>query len=89
MPVKPDTTPDENLVAPAAVVPPTSPEIARISRLDEMKKYFKTQPRVRVKVRNDGDVPVQINGYTFLVQSNVSVEVPQDVADLLEAAGYI
>lgn len=67
----------------------TDVEQARMSRLDEMREYFKHQKRVRVKVRNDGDVPVQINGYTFVVQSNVSVEVPQDVADLLENAGYI
>lgn len=64
-------------------------EVARLSRIDQMKEYFKHQPRVRVKVRNDADVPVQINGYTFLVQAGVPVDVPQDVADLLSAADYI
>lgn len=64
-------------------------EQARLSRIDQMRDYFKTQPRRRVKVRNDADVPVQINGYTFIVQANVNVDVPVDVADLLEEAGYI
>ena len=67
----------------------TEQESARLSRIDEMREYFKTQKRVRVKVRNDADVPVQINGYTFIVQANVAVEVPVDVADQLELAGYI
>ncbi len=67
----------------------TEQEVARMSRIDEMRDYFKGQKRVRVKVRNDSDVPVQINGYTFIVQANVAVEVPTDVADILEEAGYI
>lgn len=70
-------------------VPQTHPEIARMSTLDKMRDYYKTSPRVRVKIRNEGDVPVQINGYTFVIQSNVAVDVPEDVATLLEEAGYI
>lgn len=67
----------------------TLQETARLSRIDEMREYFKNQKRIRVKVRNDSDVPVQINGYTFIVAANVPVEVPVDVAELLEVAGYI
>ena len=68
-------------------------EQARLSLIDEMKKYFRAERAKgnvrKVKIHNDSDVPVQINGYTFLVQKGVSVEVPNDVADLLEEAGYI
>lgn len=67
----------------------TDAEAARLSLIDKMKIYFKDQKRVRVKVRNDADVPVQINGYTFIVQANVPVDVPEDVARLLDEAGYI
>jgi hypothetical protein len=83
---------DDESVTPEPVVPAkvrTDAEQARISRIDEMKVYFKNQKRVRVKVRNDADVPVQINGYTFIVQAGVPVDVPEDVAALLEAADYI
>lgn len=82
---------DEPVVLSPAVepVPQTNPEVARMSVLDKMRDYFKTQERVRIKIRNEGDVPVQINGYTFVVQSNVAVDVPKDVAQLLEEAGYI
>ena len=93
MPPKPMA---ESADAPAEVIAPqpspaakTEAEVARLSLIDQMKVYFKNQPRVRVKVHNDADVPVQINGYTFIVMANVPVDVPQDVADLLEAAGYI
>lgn len=83
-------TADSEVVAPKTFEQAkTEAEMDRISLIDKMKVYFKDQPRVRVKVRNDGDVPVQINGYTFIVMANVPVEVPQDVADLLETAGYI
>ncbi len=67
----------------------TDQQMARLSLIDKTRDYFKTQKRVRVKVRNDGDVSVQVNGYTFVIQANVPVEVPEDVATLLEDAGYI
>jgi hypothetical protein len=96
MAVKPSARPaDEAEVGvevPAATVSPArklAAEETRLSLIDQMREYFKTQKRVRVKVRNDADVPVQINGYTFIVQANVSVDVPEDVARLLEDAGYI
>jgi hypothetical protein len=71
----------------------TEQEFARMSRIDEMRAHFKKQKEkgdyVRVKVRSDSDVPVQINGYTFIIQANVPVDVPREVRDLLEEAGYI
>lgn len=67
----------------------TEQEMARVSLIDQMREYFKGQKRVRVRVRNDGDVPVQVNGYTFIVAANVPVDVPEDVAWHLENAGYI
>lgn len=62
---------------------------ARLSMIDNMRDHFKDMPRVRVKVRNDGDVPVQVNGYTFIIQCNVDVDVPVQVADILREADYI
>lgn len=62
---------------------------ARISMIDAMKEHFKKSKRVRVKVRSDQDVPVQINGYTFIIQANVPVDVPEEVADILEQGDYI
>jgi hypothetical protein len=86
----PTPTNDTEVVAPKPLaVAATEQEAVRQSLIDKMRDYFKDQKRVRVKVRNDSDVPVQINGYTFIVQHDVPVDVPQDVADLLEAADYI
>lgn len=60
------------------------------SMLNRMRQYFAVQPRVRVRVpKEKGNVPVQINGYTFLIAAGEYVEVPRDVADALEAGNYI
>ena len=90
------STKGESPQEPEVIAPPksfaqakTEQEAARTSLIDRMREHFKNEPRVRVKVRNDADVPVQINGYTFLVQAGVPVDVPQSVADLLAAADYI
>lgn len=61
----------------------------RVSLIDYMKQYLSEQPKRRVKVRNDGDVFVQINGYSILIQAGVPVDVPEPVAHLLEQADYI
>ncbi len=81
-----DTEVIEPTISPKAK---TELEAKRLSLIDHMRAHYKTQKRVRVKVRNDADVPVQINGYTFIVAANVAVDVPEDVAKLLEDAGYI
>ena len=64
-------------------------QVANISRIDKMRKHFLSQPKRRVKVRNDSPVRVQVNGYSFLIQPDVYVEVPEEIADLLEQADYI
>lgn len=68
---------------------PQAASVARISVLDKMKTHFSKQKRVRVKVHNDSPVTVQVNGYTFVIQEGVPVEVPEQVAEILEDAGYI
>lgn len=62
---------------------------AHESMLNVMKRIFATQPRVKVKVHNDSDVFVQINGYSFLIKPGKTVEVPEQVAEVLEEGGYI
>lgn len=87
-----DPTPIEvEAEAPAPVSPSVQAEaqIARQSMLNVMRDKFAVEPRVRVKVKNDGPVPVQINGYSFLIQQDVWVEVPESVAEILDEAGYI
>lgn len=74
------------------VEPKADPILTRAavdSMLDVMRKKFAAEPRVRVKVKNDGPVPVQVNGYSFLIRENVWVEVPESVAAILDEAGYI
>lgn len=73
---------------PSAVVQ-TEATVTQQSMLNVMREVFAKQKRVRVKVHNDGPVSVQVNGYTFLIRENVPVEVPEQIAELLDAAGYI
>jgi hypothetical protein len=61
----------------------------RTTLIEETKAWLATQPKRTVKVRSDGDVFVQINGYGMLIQPGVSVEVPEPVAVLLDQADYI
>lgn len=78
--------------APAAAATPavtTQATVTQQSMLNVMRDTFAKQKRVRVKVHNDGPVTVQVNGYTFLIQEGVHVEVPEQVAELLDQAGYI
>lgn len=64
-------------------------EAKRTSLIDYMKSWLSAQPKRRVKVHHDGDVFVQINGYSLLIQSGVPVDVPEPVAVLLDQADYI
>lgn len=83
----PTSTPAvEAITAPATS---DSAERAHQSLIDRMRVELAAQPKRTVKVRNDGDVFVQINGYSFLIQPDVKVSVPEPVADLLDEAGYI
>ena len=87
-----DPTP---MVAPEPATPVASPvvqaqaTVAQQSMLNVMRDKFATEKRTRVKIKNDGPVPVQVNGYSFLIRENVWVEVPESVAEILDAAGYI
>jgi len=63
----------------------------------DMKAVLDAQPKVRVKLyqvpkdSTDAELPpqvVQINGYIMYVPRGVSVEVPEEVANILEEAGY-
>ena len=65
-----------------------TPEIKKVE--DAVEK----QPTVRIKIpklkdRQDEYVPVGINGYIQYIPVGESVEVPEQVAELLENAGYI
>lgn len=64
-------------------------EEAQRSMLNIMADKFASEKRVSVKVRNDGDVFLQVNGYSFLIKPNVKVEVPESIVPLLEDAGYL
>ncbi len=74
--------------APSAEVA-LSARAAQDSMLNVMRDHYKTEKRVRVKVHSDRPVTVQVNGYSFLIREGVAVEVPESVADILDAAGYI
>jgi hypothetical protein len=64
-------------------------EEAQRSMLNIMRDKFKNEKRVTVKVRNDSDVFLQVNGYSFLIKPNTKVEVPESIVPLLEDAGYL
>jgi hypothetical protein len=71
-------------------IQPTAPaEAKRVSLIDYMRDWLAAQPKRRVRARNDGDIFVQINGYSLLIQPNVYVDVPEPVVTLLEEAGYL
>lgn len=75
---------------PAPSVEETEERAQHESMLNVMRDYFAAQPKVRIRVpKEKGNVPVQVNGYTFLIAAGEYVEVPRDVADILEAAQYI
>lgn len=73
----------------ATAAPSGSAIVAHESMIAQMRRKFANEKRVRVKVHNDGPVPVQVNGYTFVIRENVWVEVPESVAAILDDAGYI
>lgn len=72
-----------------AIDPLVAAERGRVSLLDRMRDELAKEPKREVKVRSDGDVFVQINGYTFIIQPGLKVKVPESVAVLLENADYI
>lgn len=64
-------------------------EEAHRSHLNIMADKFASEKRVTVKIHNDRDVFVQINGYSFLIAPNVKVQVPESLVPILEDAGYL
>lgn len=88
-----DPTPIEVEAPPSSAGPSAAVQtqaiLAQQSMLNVMRDKYASEPRVRVKVHNDGPVSVQVNGYSFLIREGIAVEVPESVAELLDAAGYI
>ena len=77
-------------------VAPTEGEMQaqRSALLEELE----AQPKIRIRLyqvphdSNDEkleDVMVGINGYVYQLQRGVSVDVPEEVANILERGGYI
>lgn len=60
-----------------------------------MKEAYAKEKKVRIKIPvdvlnpEDLTVTVQVNGYTFLIKRNESVEVPESIANILSEAKYI
>lgn len=79
----------ETVVETSAPEPTLAAEAARQSMIDYMAEKYAKEERVEVKVRNDGDVFLSVNGYSFLIQPNKKVKVPKSILPLLEEAGYI
>jgi|ABSQ01.1.fsa_nt_gi deoxycytidine triphosphate deaminase len=52
-----------------------------------MRDYYAAQPKVSIKTREDEWV--QVNGYTFIIKAGERVEVPKDIAAILEESGRI
>ena len=70
------------------------------SQLDNMaketgKEVNATQDKVKIRIpidplnKHDLVVPVLINGYMWKIEKGKSVEVPENVAEILTEAGYI
>ena len=57
----------------------------------EVNKQDKIKIRIPIDPLNKQDlvVPVVINGYMWKIEKGKSVEVPENVADILTEAGYI
>lgn len=77
-------------MSPVMVSKVDEPVVTAGSEADVMRQLLRTQPKRAVRVRKeDGDQTVQINGYTMIIQAGVKVEVPEQVAQMLEDAGLI
>jgi len=63
-------------------------QAARVSDYNAMVRHLKAQPTVRIRTPKDG-CTVIINGWRWDMQGNTRLEVPEQVAELLEEGGYI
>jgi len=66
---------------------PVNEAVEEQQELARMRDYFAAQPKVTIKCLEDERV--QINGYVFIIKGGERVDVPKDVADLLEQSGKI
>lgn len=67
---------------------PTSDEDRQAAaQFDRMKAHFASRPKVSIRTRNDEWV--QVNGYTLIIKAGERVEVPDEIATLLEESGRI
>ncbi len=75
-----------------AKAPEITPEMVAqaAAGVDAAMARISAQPKVRIKVpKVHGPQVVVINGARFNIPSNVSIEVPQQVAEVLSEAGRI
>lgn len=57
---------------------------------DAMREHLHKQRRVRIRIpKEQGEQTVQINGYTVQIMAGVAVEVPEQIAEVLQDAGII
>ena len=71
----------------SASAKPSAEDIDAVFTEHTMRDYYAAQPRVSVRPLNDEWV--QVNGYTFIIKGGERVEVPRDIADMLEESGRI
>jgi hypothetical protein len=71
----------------AVIAEPVNDAAVEQQELQRMRDYFAGQPKVSIKCREDERV--QINGYVFIIKGGERVDVPKDVADILEESGRI
>ena len=84
------TTTTETISAKKSVLPPGADDLDAISTMNDTKAYLQAQPKRTIHIRpEDGDQWAQINGYAFIIRAGDRVQVPEDVALLLEDAGII
>jgi len=57
----------------------------------EVNKQVKVRIRIPIDPLNKQDlvVPVVINGYVWSIEKGKSIEIPENVAEILTEAGYI
>ena len=67
----------------------TSSEDAKADKFTEntMRDYFAAQKKVSIRPLEDQWV--QVNGYTFIIKGGERVDVPEDIARILEESGRI
>lgn len=86
-PLDTDPSPAGTTIPSPAPVLAGAEKKAHESKFQRIKAALAAQPKVRIRV--PVDTFVQINGYGFWIMGKQSVEVPQQVADVLAEAGRI